>query len=148
VVDRVYLVVLRDGRVLLEYSEYPATERSLADGRWWLPGGGLLPGESFADAAAREAREEIGCEVVLGPIIAVQETLFAESGRRDLRLTFLASLPPGAEPEVPERADGAPGDGRVTAHQWLDVATWEMCPPWIADAARGEWACHYVLERR
>jgi ADP-ribose pyrophosphatase YjhB (NUDIX family) len=108
----------------------------------------VLPGESFADAAAREAREEIGCEVVLESIIAVQETLFPQTGRRDLRVYFLARLPRGAEPRLPGPSGGAPGDGRVTAHRWLDVDTWAACPLWVRAAARGDVTCHYLLERR
>jgi 8-oxo-dGTP pyrophosphatase MutT (NUDIX family) len=55
-------VVLRDrgGRVLL----FRCTLASRAAEHWWeLPGGGIEPGESYADAAAREIREETGLEV-------------------------------------------------------------------------------------
>lgn len=39
--------------LLFQYEDYR--------GKWWAtPGGGLEPSESFADAAAREAREEVG----------------------------------------------------------------------------------------
>lgn len=41
------------------------------DGSWSLPGGKLEPGESFADCAHRECREELGHEVGLHGIIAV-----------------------------------------------------------------------------
>ena len=146
--DRVYLVVLREGRVLQEHSAYAATERSPAFARWALPGGGLLPGESFADAAQREAREELGCAVVLGPLLAVQETHFLSTGRRDLRLTFLAALPPGTEPQVPVHHAGDARDGRVTAHRWLPLDAWPECPPWVRAAAEGDPRCHYHLERR
>jgi 8-oxo-dGTP pyrophosphatase MutT (NUDIX family) len=55
-------VVLRDrgGRVLL----FRCSLASRAAGHWWeLPGGGIEPGESYADAAVREIREETGLQI-------------------------------------------------------------------------------------
>jgi 8-oxo-dGTP pyrophosphatase MutT (NUDIX family) len=60
-------VVLRDrsGRVLL----FRAGLASWAGGHWWeLPGGGIEPGENYADAAAREIREETGLEISRGQV--------------------------------------------------------------------------------
>jgi 8-oxo-dGTP pyrophosphatase MutT (NUDIX family) len=60
-------VVLRDlgGRILL----FRASLASRSAEHWWeLPGGGIEPGESYADAAAREVREETGLEISPGQV--------------------------------------------------------------------------------
>ncbi len=73
-------VILLDsqGRILL----FPWT---LQDGRviWLTPGGGLAPGETHAQAAIRELREETGVETVaVGPCVWRREHVFTWSGRR------------------------------------------------------------------
>ncbi len=58
-------VVLRDGdgRVLLM--------RRATEGTWGLPGGGLEPGESWAQAALRECREETGWEARIDELLGI-----------------------------------------------------------------------------
>lgn len=57
--------VIRDeqGRVLLT--------RRMDNGRWCLPGGHVDPGESVAEATAREVLEETGLVIRLGRLIGV-----------------------------------------------------------------------------
>jgi len=53
--------ILRHGRVLAARRTHPAD----VAGGWELPGGKIDPGETVADAVAREIAEELGCEVEL-----------------------------------------------------------------------------------
>ena len=55
------VAVFRDGRVLLA-ARGPAAPM---EGLFSLPGGGVEPGETLAEAALRELREEIGVEAEL-----------------------------------------------------------------------------------
>lgn len=55
------VAVLSQGRLLAARRTSPAE----AAGRWELPGGKVEPGESPAEAAVREVREELGCAVTV-----------------------------------------------------------------------------------
>lgn len=59
-------VVIRDeaGRVLLVRHSYGGLN-------WEVPGGGSEPGESVAETAIREAREELGVPIALGRLVGV-----------------------------------------------------------------------------
>jgi colanic acid biosynthesis protein WcaH len=49
-----------------------------AKGQWWVPGGRVLKGEMMRDTAIRKAREEVGIECHVGPIIHTAETIFPD----------------------------------------------------------------------
>jgi 8-oxo-dGTP diphosphatase len=60
-------LVRREGRILLSQRR-PDQSLPLC---WEFPGGKVEPGEAPVDALARELREELGCEVNVGPIFEV-----------------------------------------------------------------------------
>ena len=74
-------VVLLDsrGHVLLLNASDPANRSKPA---WWeIPGGGIDPNESTADAAARELHEEVGIrEAEIGPCVWTQHAQFSFGG--------------------------------------------------------------------
>lgn len=71
----------RDGRILLLRAKDPADP---AKGGWWeIPGGGMDPGETSAEAARRELFEETGItEAEIGPCVWTQQARFTFAGWR------------------------------------------------------------------
>jgi ADP-ribose pyrophosphatase len=62
------VIIVRDGKVLVVQRG-----REPGAGTWAFPGGRLELGETLAEAAVREAREETGLEVEPGEVAAVVE---------------------------------------------------------------------------
>lgn len=60
--------------------EYLLVKRaqSPAKGSWWFPGGRILKGESWKDACFRKAKEEIGCDLLFGRFVSVEESIFSD----------------------------------------------------------------------
>jgi 8-oxo-dGTP pyrophosphatase MutT (NUDIX family) len=83
-----------------------------ADGRppWAFPGGTIEPGESPADAAVREVREETGCPIRPGRILGSR--LHPATGQA---ITYVAAVPDQGT-DV-----SAVGPGEVTEARWLTV---------------------------
>jgi ADP-ribose pyrophosphatase YjhB (NUDIX family) len=100
----VRLAVFRQGRVLLV--------RERADGRWALPGGYADVGDSPAEAAARETREEAGLSVRVERLAGVfDRRLHPEAGPHPFhiyKLLFVGrELDPAAEPRGGSEATAA-----------------------------------------
>lgn len=103
------LPVDEGGRLLL------AWHAGATDG-WGVVGGGVDPGESPAEAAIREAREEIGVEVRLGRLLGAV-------GGPDYEVTYLngdrvAYVVVAYEATVVEGTP-APADGELTEVAWF-----------------------------
>lgn len=65
-------IVHRGAVLLVKRKDAPAR------GAWWVPGGRVWKGETMRETALRKAREEVGLECHVGPIIHTAETIFPD----------------------------------------------------------------------
>lgn len=96
-------VVIADasGRVLLVRHSYGRRN-------WEVPGGATEPGGSVAQTASREAREELGVEILLGSLVGVYFEPSWENARGMHHFVFRAELTgplPSASPDRVEIAE-------------------------------------------
>jgi 8-oxo-dGTP pyrophosphatase MutT (NUDIX family) len=94
-------VILLDpaDRILLMKGRLPSDPA--APGAWFTVGGGVEPGESLMEAAAREIAEEAGfTDVALGPLLWRGEQVLADHEQRPVRFLehFILARCAGGEP--------------------------------------------------
>ena len=99
-------------------------------GKWTFPGGYVDLGESAADAAMRETREEVGMRVEIQRVFGVYSDPQSPSAAVVVYLASPGSDPPGLSEEATEVRYFAPGDIR-----WHEVAfrtTTDALTDWLA----------------
>lgn len=123
-------VVAREGRLLM-------VEESIGGSRVLnQPAGHLEPGESLAEAAARETLEETGWDIRLDAFIGCYQWQ-APNGSDFLRFAFagtaLAHHPERPLDEGIERALWlAPEQLRTEAHRHRSPLVWQVVADWLA----------------
>ena len=124
-----FVVVERDGKIAVARVTF-----AKGGGRLDLPGGGIDPGETPAQAAARECGEEVGLQVAVGELFTRADHFFAnENGEtKNTRGQFFTGRLVAAAPELKSEDDHAlewmsPHEALVKldreSHVWA-VAAW------------------------
>jgi ADP-ribose pyrophosphatase YjhB (NUDIX family) len=89
-------------------------------GQWSLPGGAQLLGETIAEAARREVKEEAGLELVLGDVVATVDLIERDrQGRIRYHYTLIDFVAEATGPELHPGSDAA--DARWFALAELDA---------------------------
>ncbi len=97
---RACLAVVHDGRILL-VPHYDTDEGPV---QWSIPGGAVAYGESLAEAARREFREETGLEAGITGLLDVSETIRPEKPWHSITITFQGTVTGGeTRPEAGHR---------------------------------------------
>ena len=126
--DRARILLVRRGRLAL-------IERVRAGERYWVvPGGGVEAGETLAVAARREAAEELGLPVTLGPLRIVAHVPAADGWQRQWCFEASADSDEIAVTAGPE-LHRSPADGTHRA-VWLGLDDLAGRPVWPEPAVR------------
>jgi 8-oxo-dGTP pyrophosphatase MutT (NUDIX family) len=106
------IILDADDRVLLLHAE------QATDGfRFWLlPGGGLNVGEDFQTAAQREAYEETGLQLQVGPWVWTRRHTYMWNGKQhdQYERYFVART-------KATRIDPPQADGYIIGHRWWSI---------------------------
>ena len=117
---RVSLIIIRDKEILL--IDRQRNGRSY----YVIPGGGVEAGESLAQAALREAQEELSLDVELGPLLYIRP--WANGDLQQMEYAFLVNSYDGQpvldDPEM--LANQTPGN--IYSLEWLPLTTLNGCP--------------------
>jgi 8-oxo-dGTP diphosphatase len=111
-----------DNRILLV--RHKPERGGFWQGRWICPGGKLEPGETLADGALREIREETHLDVKLGRILPPFETIFREAHAVRLHVVyvdFLAELVGGQLVPDDDIAEAEWWDRETLGKRWQEL---------------------------
>lgn len=102
-------VMSHGGVLLVKRGDMPAK------GEWWLPGGRVHKGEMMRDAAVRKAREEVGLDCWIGPLVHTAETIFPDGphGESVHSINSCFMLFPKRDTDTPAL------DGHHTNYKWV-----------------------------
>jgi phosphatase NudJ len=94
----VLVVVEHEGRYLLIHEQKHGQD-------WYLPAGGVEPGETLIDAAVRETQEEAGVRVRPTALIALDQTLWGSGASACTRFRYALLAEPVGSVEPKRFAD-------------------------------------------
>lgn len=103
-------------RVLLVHENHALVVKNwLGAGNWALPGGGIESGESPAEAAIREIREELGIVIEPGALKALggRHTSIEKGGLRTTYFLFAVEFLD--KPELTIKTD------EIVGHEWIAI---------------------------
>lgn len=104
-------IIFKGGEVLIV--------RSVGDTTTWeLPGGRLQAGEDPKSGLARELREELGVEVVIGDAIFMEQFVSEKGQEFRLALVYIAHL-------VNESADLVLQNDEIQEIAWVTKSNWQ-----------------------
>jgi 8-oxo-dGTP diphosphatase len=83
---RIVVVLLRGAEILL------MRHRWLGLSYWVLPGGAVKDGETVADCARREMREETGLEMELGKLVYLADVISPNGRKHHVNLFFVGEI--------------------------------------------------------
>ena len=111
-----------DGRLLLV--RHKPERGGFWQGKWICPGGKLEPGETLAEGALREVREETHLEVRLERALPSFDTIFREAGEMLLHVVyvdFLADVVGGDLKPDDDIGEAEWWDAKTLSERWNEL---------------------------